>query len=824
MALTIGELTGYITFDASGVEEGVNVAESRMRTLGSNIADAAAHAGEEAGEDLGSELADNAVEELRGAQGEFATAGQQAGDAFGDGMAQGADGAAEQVNQSAEGAFSKLKMAAVAAGVAAGAALMVGIGEALEQGKIEGRLGAQLGATPAEAHKYGKIAGKMYADAVTEDFQGAADAIKATMASGLLPSGATEAQIQSISTKVSDLASTFELDLGQSANAVGQLMKNKLAPDAQTAIDIMTRGMQVMGPRADDLADTFNEYSPIFQAMGFSAQQATGLLAQGMRAGARDTDTVADAIKEFSIRAIDGSKTTVDAFQMLGLSHDKMQQQFGKGGKASSDAFQLVLDKIRAMKDPVEQNAAMVGLFGTKAEDMRATLLSLNPGTAVSALGQVGGAADKVGESLRANAGVQIEQFKRKAEEAFVHFVGGAVVPKLNELIEKVKEFKNSPEFDKLVQFGHNAWIALGQVVTVVKDLAVTMSPLVTLAMGLGGAFLSWLADMNPSVLTAIATALGLIFLAVKTYTTYVALAGLAVRAWAIAQGIFNTVMMLNPIGLVIAAVVALVAAFVIAYQKSETFRDIVQGVWSAIKSAIGSAIDWIKGVFNWFSELPEKMGRWWQETKVAVVTKALEIVEWITGLPGRIWNGIKNFGSMIWTWATDTWEGMKRAAGLKIIEFIQYIKQLPGQIVDIIKDTGWRIYNAGQDIVKGLWDGIKSMGQWIKQTLINWALAIIPGPIAKALGIASPSKLMAKEVGRWIPAGIVQGIQSGQGAVDSTMAGLVTPPVRPGLGTSNTASATPTIRIELAGPQEMRALIRSIVQKNGGNVQQVFT
>lgn len=49
-----------------------------------------------------------------------------------------------------------------------------------------------------------------------------------------------------------------------------------------------------------------------------------------------------------------------------------------------------------------------------------------------------------------------------------------------------------------------------------------------------------------------------------------------AVKLWAVAQGILNVVMAANPVGAVVLAIVALVAIFVVAWQRSEKFRTIV--------------------------------------------------------------------------------------------------------------------------------------------------------------------------------------------------------------------------------------------------------
>jgi hypothetical protein len=113
----------------------------------------------------------------------------------------------------------------------------------------------------------------------------------------------------------------------------------------------------------------------------------------------------------------------------------------------------------------------------------------------------------------------------------------------------------------------------------------------------------------------------------------------------------------------------------------------------------------------------------------------------------------------------------------------ISWMRGLPGRLASAIGNVGSLLYGKGQNIVSGLWRGIQSMGSWLRSTLMGWAKNLIPGPIAKALGINSPSKVMARDIGRWIPAGIVKGIQGGQGAVDRVMRTLVPTPALPGMG-----------------------------------------
>lgn len=60
-----------------------------------------------------------------------------------------------------------------------------------------------------------------------------------------------------------------------------------------------------------------------------------------------------------------------------------------------------------------------------------------------------------------------------------------------------------------------------------------------------------------------------------------------------------NTVMMANPIALIIVAVVALIAIFVTLWNKCEWFRNFWIGLWDKLTSIVSGAIDGIKKFFN---------------------------------------------------------------------------------------------------------------------------------------------------------------------------------------------------------------------------------
>ena len=79
---------------------------------------------------------------------------------------------------------------------------------------------------------------------------------------------------------------------------------------------------------------------------------------------------------------------------------------------------------------------------------------------------------------------------------------------------------------------------------------------------------------------------------------------------------------------------------------------------------------------------------------------------------------------------------------------------------------------NIGKDIVKGLWNGISDMTDWIKGKITGFAGSITSG-VKDALGIHSPSKVMAEEVGKWIPEGIAVGIDKNAKSAINSMKNL---------------------------------------------------
>ncbi|WP_048574126.1 phage tail family protein [Streptomyces leeuwenhoekii] len=284
---------------------------------------------------------------------------------------------------------------------------------------------------------------------------------------------------------------------------------------------------------------------------------------------------------------------------------------------------------------------------------------------------------------------------------------------------------------------------------------------------------------------------------------------------WLIAMG---------PIGWIIAAVVGLVALVIANW---DTVKAWTLAIWDWVWQKIQAAVGYILAGIAWLARIPGQIGQWFGQARDWAVERMLALVSWARGLPRRLGVALASMIIILRQRATSAFQALRDAAVQRALALVDWVRGLPGRIARGIGSLTGLLVGKGQDVVRGLWSGIKSMGGWLRSTLIGWAKNMIPGPIAKALGIASPSRLFADQIGRWIPPGIVEGAEAEAPAMDRALQGLVDVPgltVTTRNRRAQQAQGT-GLRIELAGPEDMKRLIRRIVQTNsrGGDVQTLF-
>ena len=380
--------------------------------------------------------------------------------------------------------FGKVAGPALAgAGLAAGAAFVASTMEAIDQEQIAANAAAQY-ADPQTAKEAGQIAGNLYAGGWGEGLEDVNESVKAVMSSIGDMDDASTADIQNMTAHVMDLSKVMGIDVPRAAQIIGQAVSSGLAEDSTQAIDLLTKSLQIVPTNLrEDLTDALDEYGPFLAGIGIKGERAFGLLAQAAGKGMYGIDKTGDALKEFTIRATDGSKSTSQAYKAIGLDAQQMATDVAGGGDKAAAAFQKTIDGLLRIQDPAARAQAAIGLFGTPLEDLSVQdipkfLKSLDLGKA--GLGGFEGSAKRLSDTVNNTAAASIESFKRQVQQTFVELLGNNVLPAVKVVaaflannfgptLKDIGTFVSTYVMPYLRQFGN---YLTGTVVPALKSLA----------------------------------------------------------------------------------------------------------------------------------------------------------------------------------------------------------------------------------------------------------------------------------------------------------------------------------------------------------------
>lgn len=169
--------------------------------------------------------------------------------------------------------------------------------------------------------------------------------------------------------------------------------------------------------------------------------------------------------------------------------------------------------------------------------------------------------------------------------------------------------------------------------------------------------------------------------------------------------------------------------------------QSIVSSVWNGIQSIVSGAINAVSGVIS-------------------------SVLSSISGIFSRVWNGIKNAVS-------SAWGGITSAVSSGVRSMMNFITSIPSRIMGVFSGAGSWLLSAGQNIIQGLINGITNAIGGAISAVKDAVGGIIDG--AKSiLGIASPSKVFDREIGRMIPAGLGRGVSENERAATRPVEDMV--------------------------------------------------
>lgn len=327
-----------------------------------------------------------------------------------------------------------LGLTAAFAGLSAVAA--VAVNSALEQENALKLVKAQTGATDQEMRDLEKTIDEVFTGStIAESYDDAANAAS-------IVNRQLKLQGDELTAATNDallLSKVFDKDVTESTRAAGNMME-VFGLNSEQSYDLLARGLQVTGDPADDLLDTFNEYSDVLAQMGFDAEESLGLIAQGLDNGAMSSDEIVDSLQEFNIN-LEDIEGRGGAFRQV-LDPDALAQ-FEDGTLSAKDALSQAITQLNAIEDPADRAALGVQLFGTRFEELETAILSLDPTTAVSALGEIEGTTDEMAATMDEGAIPKIQAFGRSLKDDLGDGLRGLIDTGFTELQPHLESFSN---------------------------------------------------------------------------------------------------------------------------------------------------------------------------------------------------------------------------------------------------------------------------------------------------------------------------------------------------------------------------------------------
>lgn len=317
------------------------------------------------------------------------------------------------------------------------------------------------------------------------------------------------------------------------------------------------------------ISDVVTRIGPLGEVGGVASGEIAALGASMVGSGIQ-SDVAATGIKNMILALTAGesaTKSQTGALQELGLNAEDVAQGMQDNAK---ETILKVLSSIQGL-DKVKQASVLSNLFGKESLGAIAPLLSNLDGLKDN-LDKVADSSQYAGSmenefSTRSKTTANSLQLAENNMKAFKIAIGNGLIPALTPMIG-------------LMTKGTNAISGFAQEYPGAASAIGTLGVSLAIFCGAIGA----LSTLAGSVQTVI------------VFAQWAREAGLATKAWATVQMLWNAAMTANPIGLVIVGIAALIAIGYVLYQNWETISDFASTMWEGAKEAVGAFGEFVEG------------------------------------------------------------------------------------------------------------------------------------------------------------------------------------------------------------------------------------
>lgn len=708
--------------------------------------------------------------------------------------------------------------AAIAGGIAAAGTIAVSTANqvAIAQNNIQ----AQLGLTDNQANIFGETVKRVYGNNFGESIEDVGQALSIT-AQTLGRVGVTaQEELGKATESAIALRDAFETDVNKSTDAAAALMDH-LGLSSGEAFDFIAAGLQDSRINNEDFLESISEYSNLFGASGFSAEQFYSIMATGSEAGVLGTDKIADAVKEFGIIMNEENEAAGEALKELGLDYDAMLETVADGSADWGDYFGDIVAAINGVEDPMKRAQLQTALFGTMAEDLGVNFTESLSDTAVT-MDDIAGATDKLNAQY-GDLGTMVEGFKRRAQVGLepigriILNIANMAMPYLEAGLDKI--------MGVIDRVGRIAAAAFGEFFLVLEEGGTPLQALLGLIdqllydLGLSDEEIAQVKETILTLAGSIQNGLAVAMAFFRDHAEELKGAIIAIGAVLAGAGIVSLISgivaaiatLLSPIGLVVAAIALLGAAWA--------------GNWGGIRDKVTAVIEFLRPYIETaFIAI--------REIVIAVMAQIQERIAFYTELISTIFEAFsaafsgdwRRFGELIRQAWDQIWGDIRDRFNSAKDQLLTIALNIVNSIRDRFTGIDWGA--VGQAVIDGIANAIRNGAGAIADAARNAASAALDA--AKGfLGIDSPSKVAAEEVGdpfvEGIAVSLTEGIknlrQAAVNLVGGALDGARAPVAAPALAQAGPAQAGPgagvfNVTINVAGTNATAADIANEVER----------
>lgn len=660
----------------------------------------------------------------------------------------------------------------------------------------------------------------------------------------------------------------FMGDAGESVNKLGSSI-NKAALPATIAIGA---GMGIVGKMAFDQVNAVEQATLSLRAYEKDGRKVDAVLsdlltyarsdlgvlfnrkdlfaaAQGLRVMGDDTSKLTDHVKIMSRSVGLGLSNWDDLTQIIGrvgstgrltgIDFDNLT----KAGFQLDDSLRNTDITFNQLFKHLDKGIPVKAMEG-QADSIRG--IGVRVQTAFRGIGEsILGVGRDTGKFIKGGAGDQLVKFFKDlpkvladpaVQQAFKD-VGQALADFARDALPKIVEFikflgRNIGTISKTAV----ALLAIGTALKIIGTAMSGISTVITLFTGLGLAF-NYLTVAAYALSTALIVPIASILIVVGIIALLAAAAYIVIRNWDTLKrwlGTFWTWLkgliatswgVIRPILMSIGSFFASVFTKVANAVKTAVNAALAVFRWTlAIMLAIAFAI--LTPIFNYFKKVFN--GIWsvvrtvFNAVKSFITATLSAIWKFVQPILSKIASGFKSafntvssiFRSLL-SLASNIWGRIWSVISSAISRIVSVVSGVKDKIVGVFGGAiGWLV-DAGKNIVTGLWNGIKSLGGWIKDQVVGFVKDNVPGPILKLLGIQSPSKLFAG-IGENIVRGLVRGIDSGRPMVESAVGRLTGSAMSPAMSVAGSGMGSGT------APVNVTLNMSGIMARSRGDMREI--